>query len=107
MLTQPRKTSLPPGPFNCTYTPKVCRIMAFWAIFRGLGYYFTYFWGPGTVRLGLDLAALKGALGFRVKAYCSGICGDYPGITLRIHPLTLLQPPGGKPFNWLRYLSAH
>ena len=26
-----------PKPYNLTWTPKVCRIMAFWAIFKGFG----------------------------------------------------------------------
>ena len=38
-------TAFPPSRASITWTPKVCRITAFWAIFRGLGHYFTYFGG--------------------------------------------------------------
>ena len=30
------------------WTPKVCKIMAFWAVLVALGHYFTYFGGPGS-----------------------------------------------------------
>ena len=30
-----------------TWTPKVCKKMAFMAIIRDLGLFFTYFWGSG------------------------------------------------------------
>ena len=32
---------------NSTWTPKVCKMIAFWAVFSGFGHYFTYFGGPG------------------------------------------------------------
>ena len=34
-----------------TWTPKVCKIMAFMAILMGLGLLFTYFWGLGTITI--------------------------------------------------------
>ena len=55
-----------------TWTPKVCRIIAFWAIFRGLGHYFTYFRGLGGVHQLTREKTRSGppeehkALGFRV-----------------------------------------
>ena len=34
---------------GCTWTPKVCRIMAFMAVIMVSGLYFTYLWGLGRV----------------------------------------------------------
>ena len=43
-----------------TWTPKVCKLIAFMAVI--LGYYFTYFWGLGIVKcleLGVGACGLK------------------------------------------------
>ena len=33
---------------STTWTPKVCRMIAFWLVLKALGQYFKYLWGSGT-----------------------------------------------------------
>ena len=48
-VSKSRPRSFTVSIMRTTWTPKVCRIMAFWTIFRGIGRLFTYFGGLGII----------------------------------------------------------
>ena len=53
--TPPPGSPASPNSRSGCATPKVRRIIAFWAVFLGLVYYSAYFWGPG-----IQAATLRG-----------------------------------------------
>ena len=68
--------------------PKVCRIIAFWAIFDGFGLLFTYFWGPGIPLLSLGIVfaceAFRGSIHYRPGNILSARALRVKGLGFRV-----------------------